>query len=274
MKIVNIAVFSILIIALLSAITIPLTMQMTDEIKSVENNEGAKFNLMDLDGEEVVLENINNVAHINGKQLLDIINENTPAYVISDKFILRSMFSNDNMYSWDLIEYSTGTSVTITKLTVNEDGYAWTSNTSSGSGTLSYLWYPDKNGDYIGVKPTSSNPVFVNNDATIYTVETGTNDNILWKVCEGTVNNMTVEYSSDNSTTAPSMVKESVQDNLTRIDSVTYSGTFNILMVSERYYEVTAMDSMLRVLLNLAPLLIGIMFFAAMGISTIREAKN
>lgn len=162
----------IVAVILTMLVAVPLINDASDSIYSVNQNTTQNFAAINTDSvDSFTVEIVNNKYLINGNEFIPP--STTADYrpmVISDKFLLMMNITSSPTVSMQLA-FEGGTGPNITKLTL-ENGI-WTWSTSSTSGTITgttFLIYPDKNGTW---GYFNSTPVNVSNDGYCYSMYYG-----------------------------------------------------------------------------------------------------
>lgn len=271
-SIIGMVVAMIVVIAGISVITIPMISEMSDNIHSTEMNDAVRYTLAETN-HEVKLELINGIGYINDE-------------TIKDEYGYRMiMFSNSFVVIYDpsqepnstiglfSISGTTSTFTSIKNMTA-EDG-TWTATSATDTtvtGTYEWLMAWNKHGNYGAVVSGQvTQPIYVNADSIVYIC--GAQSTTV-NLSMGTIGNMTdiisigddpgITITSEQYTTNPNVLK------------VTEFGSGiapTSLFIPLKYDVFTSYDQMLKTMFDMAPILIGIMFLAAIGMYMSRNMK-
>lgn len=261
MKIIQMGVFAMLGVLVISALMVPVTMEFADEIHSTAaNNDATSYNLNSTN-KMVELEVIDGFGYINGDRIGADFNFNM--IMFTDSFII--VYAAGNAGNLDAFYfYSDTTSGAITKIVLN-DG-EWTATKTDGSeisGTYSWVMKYAENGDYF--RTETGVTTYVDADATIYIAANNGTDSGLWS---GTVNGFNNVFKNNAELADPTITYSSYT---TTPDVFSVTGiTGGSLFVPVKYSVITPTDNITKTIVGLSPLFVGIALFAAMGIGLVR----
>lgn len=266
--IVGMVIAMIVVIAGISVITIPMISEMSDNIHSTDINEGTRYSLAETNN-KIELEIINGIGYVNNK-------------AIKDEYGYRMlMFSNTF-----IIVYDPGLEPNVTSMgmfTINgnqgitkivADKGTWTATTTGGTtttGTYEWLMCWNKNGNY-GAVAVGAAEIYVNNDSQVYLCGVASESNMILET--GTLNNMSEVFKVGDEPTI-SIVSEQYTSspNVLKITNFECSISPTFLFVPLKYDTFTSFDQILKTMIDMAPVLIGLMFLAAVGFYMTRNLK-
>lgn len=266
--IITLVVSGIVIIAGLSIIMIPMISDMTDNIHSVETNlDDVTYSLVETHAENTI-EIENGDLKINGKSF-DFVKFSGRTIMFTDSFfVIKTTVDNVDTMS---IVTSNGVTINTKKIHL-DDNVATITSTTNEVTTLDYelsmIW--SEHGQYQFANPAENRPYYVNGDATIYIVGgtsttggvfSGTADNIqtVFKIGEPSYELTYTQY-----TDVPDvMVLTGITSDIVPV----------AVFLPKEYDVVTPMNEMMKMVINISPVLIGLMFMAAMGMVMVRSTK-
>lgn len=270
MKIIHFGVMTMVSLVMIAGLMVPITSEFADEIHSVDFNENTRYSLAEADHRvEAKIEN--GMGYINNELVYD--DYNSRMMMFSDSFVLQYN-PTAIPHTFNIFTESTNT-VTVTNL-VAEKG-TWTATTSANNtiqGTYEFLMAWNKNGNYGAIPAASNVEAYVNSDAKVYVcVASVTNNSALLK--SGQINNLkeVLNYNITEDDSTITTEQFTTTPNVLKITSFTSTVTPAALFIPLKYDEITGMDNMLKTIVALSPLFVGIMLFAAMGVSLMRLGK-
>lgn len=264
-KITGIMVSMIAIIAVLAAVVTPMTMEFSKQIHSVAENEGSGFNLIETEEYTRAYIDDTGTAYINDVKITDLATYTMVMF--TDTFVLR--YTNSvNTFS---LQSATG-GISINEIEMENGTWTAYTNDSTVSGTYDFIMRWTEKGSYLHVR---GNSAYINNDSTIFiaqaTTSTESFKNGVWM---GTPDNISAVYNNGNETTPFTISTETYTTDPEVLHLTEFDGPNCFLFVPIKYDTLTGMDEMLRMLVSMMPVLIGLMFFAAVGMTMVNRIKQ
>lgn len=267
--IIGMVVAMIVVIAGISIITIPMISEMSDNIHSTATNTAVKYSLSETD-EKVEIKIENGIGTINNETI--DAGYNARMMMFSDTFIVQ--------YNPTDIQLTIFTATSINGITsmVANNG-TWTATTTSNStltGTYDYVMAWNKHGNY-GAQTTFSteqNALYVNADSKIYVCAASiTSNSAILK--SGTINNLQTIINNGGSEINLTVTSEqyTTSPNVKKITGLSSDVTPAAIFVPIKYDTFTSFDQILKTMIEMAPVLIGLMFLAAVGFFMTRSIK-
>lgn len=255
-------VCSIVIIAGLAAIAVPMISEITDDIHSVERNTGDTFTLTDRTT-SCILENTDNGWTMDGKLITEFGTRGIIP-MFSDSFVISYDKGSDTLSFFPSVGERTSTA---TKIVCEDGTYTVTDNGTETTGTYEWILKYSKHGDYVeggvGSKFNASEEIYiVTAISSSYGVYGGTTNDIEKFFYSG-------EDLAYTLTTSEYTSKPDVE----QVDAFTIDGSRYFLIVPAYYDVIDSTDEMVKMMFNIAPVLLGLMFFAAIGIYMVRNIK-
>lgn len=271
-------VAAVIVIVGLTAILTPMVMEMTEDIHSVESNPSVSYNLKETT-EDIHIRIIDGYGYINNEK----INSSNYRYLMimfTDSFVMKYTAGNDGSATGFTLNTNTGNQYSITEMEMTDGNWTATTSSTQVTGTYDFCMAWSKNGKYTMSIASETNPFYANADSEVYIVWSTTETNTgLVKGTAGTLldggfGSMTTVFNVAES--LPSDVSIQITQYTDKPDVVKITGATSgyYVFLPIKYDVITSFDEMLTLLFNMSPILIGLMFLAAIGLTMTRSIKN
>lgn len=260
-------VSAVIIIAGLAVIFVPMTMEFSNNIHSTADNTGPTYNLTDhMDKVELTISG--GKGYVNGEQIKES-DYNGTMLMFADTFIVSYNSNNEGTIESYFIVTNRGTSNSITSFTAENGTYsAMTTTNQVMTDNYDFLLSYDKNGNYMRAYFTSggSETYYVNEDSEIFIgwATTSSNSGLM----KGTISNQTQIFNNGDETGGYTITSEIHMSNPNVYKVSGMTSTYS-LFVPVEYDTLDNFDNMLRMMVNISPVLIGLMFFVAVGMGMV-----
>lgn len=268
--IIGMVVAMIVVIAGISVITIPMISELSDEIHSTEINTGARYSLAETN-EKVEIKLVNGIGYINDETIKDDFGYSM--LMFSDDFIIMYDVSKEPSATIRIYT-SAGVGSDITSIVAEKGNWTGTkADNSTITGTYDFLMAWNKNGNYGAIGNSQiTTPLYVNADSKIY-VAAASGASAVY-IAGGTINNLeNILLVGEQPTNTITYEQYTDKPQVNKITAFNCSVVPAAIFVPLKYDTFTSFDQILKTMIDMAPVLIGLMFLAAVGLYMTRNLR-
>lgn len=266
--IIGMVVAMITVIAVLAVVTVPMISEFSENIHSLESNPDAGYDLVETH-KSVEIELVNGVGYINGDPIRT--DYNLAMVMFTDSFLAINVLDSAGTTQEIRILESDGTYSTITNLYLDDGTYTGTTTageTISGEYSMCMRW--KEGGSYTRVAITSNTPAYyLDADKDVYVV--WTQSETRGGVSTGPIDNQEIIFSLGE---APeyTITQSSYTEN-PDVEMITGVTSGYTLFVPVKYSVITSADEMVKMMVNITPVLLGLLMFIGIGIYLVNSTK-